>query len=102
MFQDTTLVTAFPKPSQPPLKNAGRFGNQWAIRKGDWKRCANRIDGVANPKLFDLTDDIGEANDLTAMHPDKLQELQADWTKWSSEQMKPRWVPQPRQPRAAR
>jgi arylsulfatase A-like enzyme len=73
-----------------------RFGEQWAIRKGDWKLCANRIDGVENPKLFNLKDDLGEAKDLTAAHPDKVKELQADWTKWSSEQMKPRWVPQPR------
>ena len=91
-------------------KNAGRpheslywrFGDQWAIRKGDWKLCANRIDGVTTPKLFHLKDDIGEAKDLTAMHPDKVKELQADWTKWSGEQMEPRWVPQPRRARPAR
>jgi arylsulfatase A-like enzyme len=90
-------------------KNAGRphdmlywrFGDQWAIRKGDWKLCANRIDGVATPKLFNLKDDVGEAKDLTATHPDKVKELQADWTRWSSEQMTPRWVPQPRRARRA-
>jgi arylsulfatase A-like enzyme len=70
-----------------------RFGPQWAIRKGDWKLCANNIDGVKSPKLFNLKDDVGEAKDLTAEHLDKAKELKADWDKWSGEQMEPRWVP---------
>jgi arylsulfatase A-like enzyme len=79
-----------------------RFGEQWAVRKGDWKLCANRIDGVNSPRLFNLKEDIGEANDLSAAHPDKLEELQAEWNKWNSEQSEPRWRPAPRRARAAR
>jgi arylsulfatase A-like enzyme len=78
-----------------------RFGQQWAIRKGDWKLCANRIDGVESPRLFNLRDDIGEAKDLSSEHPDKVKDLQADWSKWSSEQMEPRWQPRARRARAA-
>jgi arylsulfatase A-like enzyme len=70
-----------------------RFGAQWAIRQGDWKLCANRIDGVANPRLFNLKDDVGEMNDLSAMQPERVKELQSLWDKWSSEQAKPSWGP---------
>ena len=70
-----------------------RFGEQWAIRKGDWKLCANRIDGVKNVKLFNLKDDIGEAADMTAKEPEKAKELKALWDKWSAEQAKPSWGP---------
>jgi arylsulfatase A-like enzyme len=70
-----------------------RFGEQWAIRKGDWKLCANSIDGVKNVKLFNLKDDIGESKDLSSEQPEKRKELQAMWDKWSSEQAPPSWQP---------
>jgi arylsulfatase A-like enzyme len=70
-----------------------RFGGQWAIRKGDWKLCANSIDGIKNVKLFNLKDDIGEATDLSAKDPEKVKELQALWDKWSAEQAAPTWMP---------
>lgn len=70
-----------------------RFGEQWAIRQGDWKLVANRIDGVKNVKLFNLKDDIGEAKDLSASQPEKVKALKALWDTWSAEQMKPTWGP---------
>ena len=70
-----------------------RFGNQWAIRKGDLKLVASNPDGVKTPKLFNLKDDVGEKTDLSEKMPDKVKELQADWDKWSAEQSKPLWVP---------
>ncbi|HUR54866.1 MAG TPA: sulfatase-like hydrolase/transferase, partial [Gemmataceae bacterium] len=70
-----------------------RFGEQWAIRKGDFKLVASAVDGVQNVKLYNLKDDVGEAKDLTAAMPDKAKELKADWDKWSAEQMKPLWIP---------
>src|SRR5262249_38636950 len=70
-----------------------RFGEQWAIRKGDWKLCANRIDGVKNVKLFNLKDDIGEAKELSEQEPEKVKELKTAWEKWNSEQAKPSWGP---------
>ena len=73
-----------------------RFGEQWAIRKGDFKLCVNRIDGVKEAAgLYNLKDDIGEAKNLAAAMPDKAKELQAEWDKWSAVQMKPLWVPAP-------
>ncbi|MFM7181222.1 MAG: sulfatase [Verrucomicrobiales bacterium] len=79
-----------------------RFGEQWAIRKGDWKLCANSIDGVENVKLFNLKDDIGEAKDLSAAEPEKVKELQSLWNKWSAEQAAPSWTPQKPQKKNAR
>jgi arylsulfatase A-like enzyme len=67
-----------------------RFGEQWAIRKGDWKLVVNKIDGP-EPRLFDLAKDIGEAQDLTKEFPDKLKELKLAYDAWNSEQMEPRW-----------
>lgn len=71
-----------------------RFGEQWAVRKGDWKLCVNNIDGVKKaPGLYNLKDDLGEATDLSEKHPDKVKELKALWDKWSAEQAKPSWGP---------
>jgi arylsulfatase A-like enzyme len=69
-----------------------RFGEQWAIRKGDWKLVASRVDDN-KPRLINLAEDIGEANDLTAQHADKAQELLADWKAWNAEQHEPLWRP---------
>jgi arylsulfatase A-like enzyme len=86
-----------------------RFGGQMAIRKGDWKLvkpaagegraggggAASRREKatVEGAKLFNLTDDIGEQIDLTAKHPEKVQELAADWQRWNAELAAPRWGP---------
>jgi arylsulfatase A-like enzyme len=69
-----------------------RFGPQWAIRKGDWKLVASRIDGK-EPRLFDLSRDIGEKEDLTEKHPEKVKELTEAWKAWNAEQMEPLWKP---------
>jgi arylsulfatase A-like enzyme len=69
-----------------------RFGPQWAIRKGDWKLVASRVDKNV-PRLINLKDDIAEAKDLSAEQPDKLKELKADWDRWDKEQAEPRWKP---------
>jgi arylsulfatase A-like enzyme len=81
-------------------KNAGkphetlywRFGEQWAIRKGDWKLVASAVD-QNQPRLINLKDDISEAKDLSAAMPEKAKELKADWDQWNAEQMPPRWKP---------
>src|SRR5262249_9772465 len=69
-----------------------RFGEQWAIRKGDWKLVASRLDGK-EPRLFNLKEDIGEATDLTAKHADKAKELLDEWKAWYAEQKPPLWRP---------
>jgi arylsulfatase A-like enzyme len=72
-----------------------RFGEQMAIRHGDWKlvkaREASQPRGIAGPSLFNLAKDISEKNDLMASQPAKAAELQALWDKWNAEQKAPLW-----------
>jgi arylsulfatase A-like enzyme len=72
-----------------------RFGEQRAIRHGDWKLVVSRIDGP-QPRLYNLAEDIGESKDLLAQHPEKAKELQSLWDRWNAEQIEPKWRPRPR------
>ena len=67
-----------------------RFGPQSAVRMGDWKLVKQ---GDAPPQLYNLAEDIGEANDLAARRPDKLKELQAAYDAWNAQLAQPRWAP---------
>lgn len=68
-----------------------RFGEQTAVRKGDWKLMSARNSG--GKKLYNLHDDIGETKDLTATNPDKVKELQAAWDKWNKDNIPATWGP---------
>jgi arylsulfatase A-like enzyme len=73
-----------------------RFGQQMAVRKGDWKLVrygpnANLQTGETWPKLYNLKDDIGEATDLAAKMPDKVKELQSAWDEWNAKNVPPLW-----------
>ena len=77
-----------------------RFGQQWAIRHGDWKLVvANEPMNPARKEkpasLFNLAADISESKDLAAEQPEKVKELRALWEKWNAEQQPPRWLPVP-------
>lgn len=65
-----------------------RFGQQMAIRKGDWKLV--QYDNTGR-KLYNLASDIGEKDDQSAKQPDKVKELEAIWQKWNAELVKPLW-----------
>jgi arylsulfatase A-like enzyme len=80
------------KTGQPHEVLYWRFGEQWAIRKGDWKLVASRIDGK-EARLFNLKDDIGESKDLTAAEAEKARDLLAAWKAWNAEQKPPLWGP---------
>ncbi len=62
-----------------------RFGNQWAIRHGDWKLVVGN-GGSREPELYNLAADIGESKNLAADKPDKVKELLALYDKWNAEQ----------------
>jgi arylsulfatase A-like enzyme len=74
-----------------------RFGEQMAIRSGDWKLVRPSLgqgeyEAVATePLLFNLKNDLGEQHDLAAQLPDKARQLQAAWDRWNSELAPPRW-----------
>jgi arylsulfatase A-like enzyme len=73
-----------------------RFGQQMAVRKGDWKLVkydanAEGGKGTSPARLYNLADDIGEKTDLAAKNPDKLKELQAAWDAWNKGNVAPLW-----------
>jgi arylsulfatase A-like enzyme len=83
-----------------------RLGEQWAIRRGDWKlvqhdQAADHSDvrsqppdvKVTAPRLYNLAKDIGEGHDLATEHPDKLKELLGAWQSWDAQLAKPLWGP---------
>jgi arylsulfatase A-like enzyme len=78
-----------------------RFGQQMAIRFGDYKLVrydsnADTLTGGRNQpvtiaKLYNLAADIGETRDLAAEMPDKVKELQSKWDAWNASNVKPLW-----------
>jgi arylsulfatase A-like enzyme len=75
-----------------------RFGEQMAIRRGDWKLVRADLatdkefgDIADKPMLFNLAEDIGEKKDLAAAHPEKVQELAELWRKWNEGLAAPAW-----------
>ena len=78
-----------------------RFGTQRAIRQGDWKLLMGP-DATAW-ELYNLAEDISEANDLAAQMPEQVAALTAAWEAWSGELQEPRWKRQAaRRPQRAR
>lgn len=73
-----------------------RFGEQRALRQGDWKLLKAR--GDAQAQLFNLATDISESKNLAAVEPEKLKELQAAWDEWNSTLVEPSWKPNAQQP----
>jgi arylsulfatase A-like enzyme len=79
-----------------------RFGEQMAVRQGDYKLVrydtvvdAGRDDRphkVSGAKLYRLSDDIGESKDLAAAMPERVRELQARWDAWNATLVKPLWI----------
>jgi arylsulfatase A-like enzyme len=65
-----------------------RFGEQWAVRHGDWKLLVAN-GGSGKPELYHLSEDIGEKTDLAARNPEKLKELQGIYDRWNAEQAEP-------------
>jgi arylsulfatase A-like enzyme len=75
-----------------------RFGEQMAIRVGDYKlvrydmNVETRRGGkepVSAPKLYHLASDVGETKDLAAAMPDRLETMQAKWDAWNATLMAP-------------
>ena len=82
-----------------------RFGQQIAIRMGDWKLVkapgANATQGefltaatTEGAHLYNLASDIGEQNNLAEKEPGKRTQLAAAWDKWNAELIDAKWIPQ--------
>ncbi len=66
-----------------------RFGDQWAVRHGDWKLVAGNGGDKTDGELYNLADDISESKNLAADMPDKVRELKSLWDAWNAEQSPP-------------
>ncbi len=90
-FEGVNLLPYFEGKNDNPPHDAlyWRFGRQNAVRMGDWK-LVNAANSNGK-KLFNLKDDIGEKNDLTAKNPEKVKELQAAWDEWDKSNIPPSW-----------
>jgi arylsulfatase A-like enzyme len=65
-----------------------RFGEQWAIRHGDWKLVVSK-GGSGKPELYNLAKDMSESSDLAIGDPKRVAELQKLYDAWSAQQAEP-------------
>lgn len=89
------------KPGSPHNALFWRFGQQMAVRSGDFKLVRYDLNadtltgrnnqGVTAPRLYNLRTDIGETSDLAAELPGKVRELQSKWDAWNASNVKPLW-----------
>lgn len=85
------------KTGAPPSRSLfWRYGDQYAIRQGDWK-LVHSMDQVAKPPvlktgLYHLGRDAAEEHDLSAEHPDMIEALQKLWDEWNTANVPPLWT----------
>jgi arylsulfatase A-like enzyme len=65
-----------------------RFGEQMAVRHGDWNLVRYEKSGL---QLYNLKNDIGQKNDLASTQPERLRELKTAWDRWNTELVDPLW-----------
>src|SRR5207237_4642257 len=81
-----------------------RFGQQIALRMGDWKLVKAPGGGTgpgerggkattAGAQLYNLKQDLGEKENLAEKNPEKLKELAAAWEKLNAGMVDPAWGP---------
>jgi len=81
-----------------------RFGQQIAIRKGDWKLVKAPGGGAEagekavvattqGAQLYNLAKDIGEQTNLADQEPERVKELAAAWDEWNKANIPPKWIP---------
>ena len=83
-----------------------RLGQQMAIRQGDWKLVTyshefageDSSSPLSPVRLYNLSRDIGETDDLASAEPEKAKELQGLWDQWNQSLMEPLWPQQPYTP----
>jgi len=66
-------------------------GPNVAIRKGHWKL----VKSYDNVWLFDLSQDLGEENNLAKDNPEIVEQLEKDLQQWKSQMAKPAWPSKP-------
>jgi arylsulfatase A-like enzyme len=81
-----------------------RFGQQMAIRQGNWMLV--RYDTAAESgeksgkkgktlvtaaRLYNLADDLGQTKDLAAAQPERVRHMQEAWDRWNAQMVRPLW-----------
>jgi arylsulfatase A-like enzyme len=83
------VTTAPHEPTTAPHESLfWRFGEQQAIRKGQYKLLKLRN---GEEHLFDLKQDIGEKRDLLGERTEIVADLRAEFAKWNSQLANPLW-----------
>jgi arylsulfatase B len=59
------------------------------VRRNKWK--ASKRGPKSAWQLFNLDEDIGESTDVSAKHPELIQQMMAEARKWSQSHTTPRW-----------
>lgn len=98
------LLRGVAVPERPLFWHYPHYGNQGgapaaAIRRGDWKLVEWLEDGRV--ELFNLADDVGEANDRAASEPARVTSLQQELHAWQRKVGARMPIPNPRYDTAA-
>jgi len=64
-----------------------RSGHNGAVRKGPWKLL---VSGDELVRLYNVEDDIGESNDLSAQNPEVVEEMKKIFIEWTKDKDDPR------------
>ena len=55
-------------------------GDKWAVRSGGWKLLQEK--GMAEPQLYQLSNDIAEEDDRSTSDPDRVGQLRSSYEAW--------------------
>ena len=75
-------------PATPHETMYWRYGEQWAVRQGDWKLVVSK-GGSGKPELYNLAKDIGESTNLATAEPKRAADMQKLYDVWSAQQAEP-------------
>jgi len=67
-----------------------RGGKARAVRKGKWKLVEF---GADYSRLYDLSKDLGERDDVSGKNPEVARDLRQSWQAWSNRMKAPLWPP---------
>jgi hypothetical protein len=77
------------KPDEDPVDVLyWRYKGARAVRAGDWKWVSDPKEGTG---LFDLSQDLGEQNNLTQSDVDRTAQLESLWRQWNRNNVAPLW-----------
>jgi len=84
-----SMMPIFQSNLQKPLHDQLYWdGNEdkWAVREGDFKLVKNRSGAI---ELYDLSNDIGESQNIKDTNPAMAENLEAKYLQWRNEMAKP-------------